>query len=68
MKNVPIILMALAAVFTACKKNYTCACGENQSTRTPVFTVHDTKKHAKQKCLDYYNSQANIPEWNCAIQ
>lgn len=69
MKTHLFTLTLLVVVLTGCKKNYTCACGNMNSTeRTPVFEVKDTKKNAKQKCTDYLNSHAVIPEWTCEIR
>lgn len=69
MKTHTLILALLVVVLASCKKNYTCACGDMNSTqRIPAFEVSGTKKKAEKKCQDYHDSQVSFPEWVCEIQ
>ncbi len=49
-KIAPIAAIALiAAMFTSCKKDYTCECSINGSV-IGTTTIHDTKSKAKSQC------------------
>jgi len=68
-----LILTALV-IATACKKDYTCSCGEgmpnHQYNSRSVFTVYDTYKNAKKKCDSYLqtNNLVSYPETFCEIK
>lgn len=70
--KIKFLFLAAAAIsaFTACQKNYTCACTD-PTGQTDVFTIHESRKNAEIKCKDYYSaSYDSIPlsERSCKIK
>ena len=47
-----IILSSFALTLFSCKKDHTCFCNNNYID-VGGFTIHGTKKYAKQKCTEY---------------
>jgi len=43
------LAILIVFVFVSCKKDYSCKCSD-VSEPDYIFTIHDTKENAKQKC------------------
>ena len=72
-KLFPLAVVAVALMFTSCKKNYTCTCTETITGMAPVTfsaTINDTKSGAKSKCNSSINSAfaGTTATVTCAIQ
>lgn len=70
MKKIAIISVFIA-VFTACKKDYTCTCKTPDGTTVAVENFEKTKKKAaQQQCVAYYNQEFGSIAFNetvCSI-
>lgn len=67
MKKSIFVVAALAAFsFASCKKDYSCVCKDSSGYSWGSYTVHTTKKKAKDLCSDYdatwsmYNATCEI--------
>ncbi len=47
-----IALLIFILTLFSCKKDHTCFC-DNDYADVKGFTIHGTKKYAKQKCKEY---------------
>ena len=69
MSKTVFLVFLVVGTMVSCKRNYTCACGDMNSTeRVPVMEIHGTKEKAQKKCDKYHDSQVSFPEWVCEIQ
>jgi hypothetical protein len=73
-KLLPLALIAVtAALFTSCKKDYTCKCyytpaASSTPTILTSFNIHDTRDNAKSNCAGFTAGYATLPHVNCDIQ
>ena len=69
MKKVILSLVVVAALSTACKKNYTCKCTitDGTTTTTSTTTIDNTKSKATTAC-NGGNSSSNGVTSTCTIQ
>lgn len=66
-----ILFLTVIALFSSCKKEYTCTCSDSVGNKTIAFTEKNTKGKASDKCNDYYNQNyASIPwdDTTCSIE
>jgi len=72
MKKVILSLIIVAALSTACKKNYNCLCVATLSgggTTNVTSVINDTKSKATKTCTSYETSSAVASETlTCTIQ
>ena len=67
-----ILLLAFTAIlFTSCKKEYVCFCGDEKMDIGGVV-IYDTKKNAEKKCAEketfYINQEASPnPNMRCGL-
>lgn len=66
-KKLTIIMSISIPLFIAsCKKDYTCTCKDSKGQVLSTYTIHDTKRKAKEAC-DYTSSQTNWFGATCTL-
>ena len=70
MKKVILSLVVVAALSTACKKNYTCKCTitDGTTTTTSTSTIDNTKSKATTACNGASATVAGTETTTCSIQ
>lgn len=67
--NFIVLVFVLAALFTACGKDYTCKCSSADNTTTGISTMKTTKKKAERACeRDDKNWKAEGLGGGCTLQ
>ena len=70
MKKLFFCAILSAALFSGCKKEYTCTC-TNPNETVVAFSEKTTEGKAESKCQDYYNDHyGSIPfnETTCTVE
>ena len=65
MKKIILSLSVIAALFTSCKKDYTCVCKSNSGTVSSTTVIHATNSKATSDCNAMSSSGNGL---YCAIQ